>query len=136
MTSVSTGHIILTQNQPVGSGSPERGSNSRPPDQESHALTPPPPPPHPFPINYFTHSLSHKVNNTSPKNRLLVHHTKLLKYIILHFPPDMNNFGSMLSMAQTETDSVQRMWSVLNIENCTMIHQTIKPLSITGGIVS
>ena len=51
MTSVSTGHIILTQTQPVGSGRPQR--ESRPPHQESHALPtelqrPPPPPPPPM----------------------------------------------------------------------------------------
>ena len=49
MTSVSAGHIILTPTQPVGSGWPQRGSNSRPPHQESRALStelphlPPPP---------------------------------------------------------------------------------------------
>ena len=50
MTSVSAGHIILTSTQPVGSGRPQRESNSRPPHQESRALPtelprPPPPPP-------------------------------------------------------------------------------------------
>ena len=34
MTSVSAGHIILT----VGSGRPQRGSNPRPPRQESRAV--------------------------------------------------------------------------------------------------
>ena len=38
MTSISAGHIILTPTQPVGSGRPQRGSNSGPPDQESRAL--------------------------------------------------------------------------------------------------
>ena len=38
MTSVSAGHIILTPTQPVGSGRPQRGSNPRPPHQESRAL--------------------------------------------------------------------------------------------------
>ena len=38
MTSISAGHIILTPTQPVGSGRPQRGSNPRPPDQESRAL--------------------------------------------------------------------------------------------------
>ena len=37
MTSVSVGHIILTQTQSRGSGSPQ-GSNSQPPDQELSAL--------------------------------------------------------------------------------------------------
>ena len=42
MTSVSTGHIILTTNQsrqPVGSGRPQPGSNPRPPHQEWFALS-------------------------------------------------------------------------------------------------
>ena len=38
MTSISAGHIILTPTQPVGSGRPQRGSSSGPPDQESRAL--------------------------------------------------------------------------------------------------
>ena len=38
MTSVSAGHIILTPTQPVGSGRPQRESNSGPPHQESCAL--------------------------------------------------------------------------------------------------
>ena len=38
MTSISAGHIILTPTQPVGSGRPQRGSNPRPPDQESRVL--------------------------------------------------------------------------------------------------
>ena len=38
MTSVSAGHIILTPTQPVGSGRPQRVSNSGPPHQESRAL--------------------------------------------------------------------------------------------------
>ena len=38
MTSVSAGHIILTPTQPVGSGQSQRGSNPRPPHQESRAL--------------------------------------------------------------------------------------------------
>ena len=38
MTSISAGHIILTPTQPVGSGRPQRGSNTGPPDQESRAL--------------------------------------------------------------------------------------------------
>ena len=38
MTSVSAGHIILTPTQPVGSGQPQRESNSVPPDQRSRAL--------------------------------------------------------------------------------------------------
>ena len=49
MSSVSAGHIILTPTQPVGSGRLQRGSNPRPPHQESRALptelTPSPPPP-------------------------------------------------------------------------------------------
>ena len=46
MTSVSAGHIILTPTQPVGSGRPQRVSNTGPPNQESRALpTEPPPPP-------------------------------------------------------------------------------------------
>ena len=48
MTSVPAGHIILTPTQPVGSGWPQRESNSGPPHQEPHALPtelPPPPPP-------------------------------------------------------------------------------------------
>ena len=39
MTSVSTGHIILTPNQPVGSKWPQLGSNPGPPYQESPALS-------------------------------------------------------------------------------------------------
>ena len=35
---VSAGHIILTPTQSVESGWPERGSNPRPPHQESRAL--------------------------------------------------------------------------------------------------
>ena len=38
MTSVSAGHIILTPNQPVGSGWPQRRSNPGPPHHESRAL--------------------------------------------------------------------------------------------------
>ena len=38
MTSVSASHIILTTTQPVGSGRPQRGSNSGPPHQETRAL--------------------------------------------------------------------------------------------------
>ena len=38
MTSVLTGHIILTPTQPVGSGRPQRGSNPGPPHPESRAL--------------------------------------------------------------------------------------------------
>ena len=38
MTSVSAGHIILTPIQPLGSGRPQRESNTGPPHQESHAL--------------------------------------------------------------------------------------------------
>ena len=38
MTSVSAGHIILTPNQPVGSGRPQRESNPGPLHQESRAL--------------------------------------------------------------------------------------------------
>ena len=38
MTSVSAGHIILTQTQPVGSGRSQRESNPTSPHQESHAL--------------------------------------------------------------------------------------------------
>ena len=38
MTSVPAGHIILTPTQPVGSGRPQRGSNSELPHQESRAL--------------------------------------------------------------------------------------------------
>ena len=41
MTSVSSGHIILTPTQPrqpVGSGRPQRESNPEPPHQESRAL--------------------------------------------------------------------------------------------------
>ena len=34
MTSISAGHIILTPNQPVGSGRSKRKSNQRPPHQE------------------------------------------------------------------------------------------------------
>ena len=45
MTSVSAGHIILTQTQPVGSGWPQRGSNPGPPHQESRALPTELPPP-------------------------------------------------------------------------------------------
>ena len=37
-TFVSTGHIILTQTQPVGSGRPQRESSPGPPNQESRAL--------------------------------------------------------------------------------------------------
>ena len=46
MTSVSSGHIILTPTQPVGSGRTQRVSNPRPRHQESRALpTELPPPP-------------------------------------------------------------------------------------------
>ena len=46
MTSVSAGHIILTQTQREGSGRPQQGSNPGPPHQETHALpTELPPPP-------------------------------------------------------------------------------------------
>ena len=38
MTSVSAGHMILTQTQPVGSGRPERESNPGPPHEESRVL--------------------------------------------------------------------------------------------------
>ena len=38
MTSVSAGHIILAPTQPVGSGRPQRESNSGPPHLESRAL--------------------------------------------------------------------------------------------------
>ena len=38
MTFVSAGHIILTPTQPVGSGRPQRESNTRPPHKESRAL--------------------------------------------------------------------------------------------------
>ena len=38
MTSVSTGHIILTPTQPVGSGRSQWESNPGPPHQESRAL--------------------------------------------------------------------------------------------------
>ena len=38
MTSVSTGHIILTPTQPVGSRRPQRGSNPGPPRPKSRAL--------------------------------------------------------------------------------------------------
>ena len=38
MTSVSAGHIILTPTQPVGSGRPQRESNSGPLHQESRGL--------------------------------------------------------------------------------------------------
>ena len=38
MAFVSAGHIILTPTQPVGSGRPQRESNTGPPHQESSAL--------------------------------------------------------------------------------------------------
>ena len=46
MKSVSTGYIILSPTQPVGSGRPQRESNPGPPHQESHALPTEPPRPH------------------------------------------------------------------------------------------
>ena len=45
MTSVSTGHVVLTPTQQVGSGWPKRGSNPEPPHQESRALPNELPPP-------------------------------------------------------------------------------------------
>ena len=48
MPSVSAGNIILTPTQPVGSGQPQRESNSGPPHQESRALPTELPPPPPF----------------------------------------------------------------------------------------
>ena len=38
MTSISAGHIILTQTQLVGSGRPQRESNPGPPHQESRDI--------------------------------------------------------------------------------------------------
>ena len=39
MTSVSAGHIIITSNQSVRRGRPERRSKPRPPDKKSQALS-------------------------------------------------------------------------------------------------
>ena len=42
MTSVSSGHIILTPTQPVGSGRPQRGSNPAPPEGSTNGAPAPP----------------------------------------------------------------------------------------------
>ena len=61
MTSISAGHIILTPTQPVGSGRPQRGSNPRPPDQESRALpTELPRPPYKV-ISCLFYNIKHKL---------------------------------------------------------------------------
>ena len=61
MTSVSAGHIILTPTQPVGSGRTQRGSNPRPPHQESRAL----PTGLPRPWIRWNNSFLHKTVNST-----------------------------------------------------------------------
>ena len=83
MTSVSSGHIILTPNQPIGSGQPQRRSNPGPPHQESRALpTEPPRPLHRF--EYMTvldfHTLKKKKQTPSS-----ISTEWQLSYFALHF---------------------------------------------------